>query len=206
MLKAIVFLVAAAVAGSAFGQRTYRYVDPSGHTVFSDQPPPTGTPYTVHGTALPSSVPQTGVPATPPLPTVQQPSTPALPNVQQPGTGPGTIPQSAVPVDPSAARDRRALEARDELQTDRRDMQLNVPIGEGARDVRDVQRNVPAGEAARERRDMQLNVPAGEAAREARDVRIDAPSGEAGRERRDMQRNVPADEQAREREAVKLNQ
>ena len=172
MLKAIVSLVAAVVAGSAFGQHTYRYVDPSGHTVFSDQPPPTGTPYTVHGYVPPASTPQSGVPTTPPLPTVPQPATPALPNVQQPGTGPGTIPQSAVPVDPSAARDRRAFEPRDELQIERRDMQRNVPAGEAAREVRDVQLNVPAGEAARERRDERLNVPADEQAREREAVKL----------------------------------
>ncbi len=157
MLKSILLLVAVAVAGDAFAQVMYRYVDPGGHTVFSDQPPARGTPYTVHGTALPGSVPETGVPVTPSLPTVPQPATPALPNVQQPGAGPGMIPQSAVPVDPSAARDRRAFEPRDELQLERRGMQLNVPAGEAAREVRDVQLNVPAGEAAREREAVKLN-------------------------------------------------
>jgi hypothetical protein len=177
----------------------YRYTDRSGNTVFSDQPPPAGTPYTAHDQALPS---QSGVPATPPLPTVQQPATPPLPNVQVPGSAPGSIPQSAVPVDPSAARDRRAFEARDELQTDRRDMQLNVPAGEAARDVRDTRLNVVPDAA----RDMQRDVPAGEAARERRDVQLNAPAGEAARERRDERLNVPAGEAAREREAVRLNQ
>lgn len=181
----ILFIAALSVcAGVAFAQQMYRYVDPQGRTVFSDRPPPTGTPYTAH-TMTPSARPQTPTP-----PVVQEPATPMAPTQQYPaGQAPGTLPQSAVPVAPSAARDRRAFVPDNERQIERESMRANMPANEAAREREDVRLNMPSGEAARERQDMRLNMPAGEAARE----------------REDMRANMPADEAAREREGMQLN-
>src|SRR5262245_7860833 len=200
----ILALVVLPTAGSA--QTIYRSVDRAGYTVFSDQLPPAGTPYTVQRGALSSSVPQSDVPATPPLPTVQQPLPLALPSSPLPGEGPSTVPTSAVRVERDAARDRRAFVPSNELQTERRSMRLDVPQGEAGRDLRDVQLNAAEDEAARNARDMQRFISAEEVARQRRDVQTNVPSGEAARNRRDMYLNLPEDERARDRNAANRNE
>lgn len=189
MIRILLIAALSVFAGSAWAQKMYRYVDPAGHTVFTDRPPATGTPYTTHDMP-PSSTPQSGVPQTPALPSSQDPATPAEPTQQFPaGQAPGTLPQSAVPVDPEAARDRRAFVPENERQIERESMRANRPSNEAAIERQDVRLDRPEDEAARERRDMRLNMPSDEAAREREDTKVGVPSDERRIEQEGMRLN-----------------
>jgi hypothetical protein len=178
MLKTLLIAALALGADAALAQVMYRYKDAAGNAVFSDQPPPRGTPYTVQGSAQPSANPSV------PVPSVQQPS------VQQPSAplpaGP-TLPPGAPA---GSVRDRDAFVPQGERRLEREAVREFTPTGEPRQERQAVREFVPQGEAARERRDLQTGVPAGEAARQ----------------RRDMQIGVPADELRREQEATRLNQ
>ena len=174
MVKRVLALTAALYAGAAIGQTMYQYTDEAGNTVFSDRPPPAGTPHIIRET-VPSGVTQPAHPSVPRPPSVPFPANHA------PGTLPGTA-----PADPGAARDRAFVPA-DEPQTLRRDLQTGVP----------------ADEAARRRGDVQENVPQDEAARQREAIRRGVPQGEDERTLRGLQENVPSDEAARERGAIR---
>jgi hypothetical protein len=177
MLKPLLIAALALAADAAVAQVMYHYKDAAGNNVYSDQPPPRGTPYTVQGSAQPSANPSV------PVPSVQQPVAP-LPSATLPG-GPSLPPPPA-----GSVRDREAFVPADERRLDREAVRQFTPADEQRQERQAVRDFVPPGEAARERRDMQIGVPAGEAARQ----------------RQDMQIGVPADELRREREAIRLNQ
>ena len=177
MVRRVLVLTAALYAGAAIGQTTYQYIDEAGNTVFSDRPPPAGTPHTIRET-VPSGVTQ------PDLPPVPRPPSVPFPATHAPDTLPGTG-----PADSAAARDRGFVPAEDP-QTLRRDLQTGIP----------------ADEAARRHGDAQSNVPQDEAARQREAIRRGVPQGEDERALRDLQENVPSDAGARERESIRENQ
>ena len=170
MARRILVLIAALYVGAAIGQTTYQYTDEAGNTVFSDRPPPAGTPHIIRET-VPSGVAQPGLPPVPRPPSVLFPAS------QAPDTLPGTG-----PVDLEAARDREFVPA-DEPQTLRRDLQTGVPANEAPRRRIDVKRNVPQDEAARQREAIRRGVPQGEDERTLRGLEEDVPSDEVARER-----------------------
>jgi hypothetical protein len=163
------FLFAALLcAGAAIGQPIYHYTDQAGNLVSSDQPPPSGTPYTIQQRVPPGAMP---------------------PRIPFPATyGPQTLPGSG-PEDPQASRDRGQFVPADEPETQRRDQQVGVPADEGARQHGDVSRNVPQGEAGRTREGMRISEPQGEVDRIGRDLQTDIPADEITREREGIRRN-----------------
>lgn len=177
MVQRILVLIAVFYVGAAIGQTMYEYVDEAGNTVFSQWPPPAGTPHIARET-VPSGVTQPGLPPVPRPPSVPYPAP------QAPDTLPG-----AGSADPGAARDRAF-----------------VPADEPQRLRRDLQTGVPADEEARRRGDVQVNVPQDEAARQREVIRIGVPEGENESTLRGLQENVPSDEAARERRAIRDRQ
>lgn len=128
-----------------------------------------------------------------------------LPTAMTPSVGaPSTIPSSTVPGPGSQSTTGRVVPGT--VGPDSADRRFGVSADEQRIDRDAARLNVPQGERAREAEAVRLNVDPDEAARQRRDMQSNVPSGEAARERRDMQIGVPADEAQRERDAVKLNQ
>ncbi len=128
-----------------------------------------------------------------------------LPTAITPGiSAPGTIPSSAVPGPGSQSTTGRVVPGT--FGPDSPDRRVGLPADEQRIDQDAARRNIPQGEQAREAEAVRLNADPDEAARQRRDAQRNGPAGEAARERRDMQFGVPAGEAQRERDAVRLNQ
>jgi len=142
--------------------------------------------------------------------TIPQSAVPVAPNQPLPtanvpsGAGASTIPSSAVPGPGSESTPGRVVPGT--VGPDSPDRRFGLSPDEQRIDRDAAQRNIQQGERAREAGAVRLNVAPDEAARQRRDMQTGVPSGEAAQQRRDMQIGVPADEAQRERDAVKLNQ
>lgn len=142
--------------------------------------------------------------------TIPQSAVPVAPNQPLPAamtpgmSAPGTIPSSAVPGPDSRSTTGRVVPGT--VGPDSPDRRVGVPADEQRVNQEAARRNIPQGEQAREAEAVRLNVDPDEAARQRRDVQRNVPADEAARERRDMQIGVPAGEAQRERDAVRLNQ
>lgn len=127
MVRYLLIPVLCIVAGAASAQKMYRYVDPAGHTVFSDRPPPTGVPYTTHD--MPRPAPH-GSPPPAPHPSSAPPQATSVAPAPQAPASQAPAPQSTVTVDAEAERDRRAFVPEDEAARERESMRIGVPDDE----------------------------------------------------------------------------
>jgi hypothetical protein len=169
MPKTLIAVLLALGAQAALAQDVYRYRDPSGRTVFSDRPPPRGTPYSVERIQPPAAQP------------------PAVP--RDPG--------AARDRDAFTPSDERRLEREatrqfvpaGEAARQGADRAVGVPVDDAATRRDDAQRNVPAGEARREREAVREFVPRDDSAQRAADRNVGMPADEQRRERESLNLN-----------------